>query len=158
MRQHLTTCSALPDRIQGQAHTRQTSCSQPRDRLQSLPRLCLGLGADLIATGHLHCVAAIIDGRTELLKGLDPNKADFFLHAVGEQIARTLFPGWRELLEAAGTRHRREVRAGTAKKKDSLASASSVSVASVTFSDSTCRPRPGDIETTEGGSSAAITA
>ncbi len=51
------------------------------------------LGADLIATGH-YVRRRDIDGRTELLKGLDPNKdQSYFLHAVGgEQIAKTLFP------------------------------------------------------------------
>ena len=53
----------------------------------------LSLGADLIATGH-YVRRRDIDGRTELLKGLDPNKdQSYFLHAVGgEQIAKTLFP------------------------------------------------------------------
>ena len=51
------------------------------------------LGADLIATGH-YVRRRDRDGRTELLKGLDPNKdQSYFLHAVGgEQIARSLFP------------------------------------------------------------------
>ncbi|MGE8313113.1 MAG: MnmA/TRMU family protein, partial [Pseudomonas protegens] len=40
------------------------------------------LGADLIATGH-YVRRRDIDGRTELLKGLDPNKdQSYFLHAV----------------------------------------------------------------------------
>jgi tRNA-specific 2-thiouridylase len=48
----------------------------------------LSLGADLIATGHY--VRRRDIARTELLKGLDPNKdQSYFLHAVGgEQIAR----------------------------------------------------------------------
>ncbi|QAX81792.1 tRNA 2-thiouridine(34) synthase MnmA [Candidatus Pseudomonas adelgestsugas] len=51
------------------------------------------LGTDLIATGH-YVRRREVDGRTELLKGLDPNKdQSYFLHAVGvEQIAKTLFP------------------------------------------------------------------
>ena len=50
----------------------------------------LMLGADLIATGH-YVRRRDIDGRTELLKGLDPNKdQSYFLHAVGgTQIAKT---------------------------------------------------------------------
>jgi tRNA-specific 2-thiouridylase len=52
-----------------------------------------GLGADLIATGH-YVRRRDRDGRSELLKGLDPNKdQSYFLHAVGgEQIGQTLFP------------------------------------------------------------------
>ncbi|GGY66758.1 tRNA-specific 2-thiouridylase MnmA [Cellvibrio zantedeschiae] len=51
------------------------------------------LGGDLIATGH-YVRRADRDGRTYLLKGLDPNKdQSYFLHAVGEaEFAKTLFP------------------------------------------------------------------
>lgn len=51
------------------------------------------LGADLIATGH-YVRRQDRDGRTWLLKGLDPNKdQSYFLHAVGEaEFARSLFP------------------------------------------------------------------
>lgn len=51
------------------------------------------LGADYIATGH-YTRRRDINGTTQLLKGLDPNKdQSYFLHAVGsEQLARTLFP------------------------------------------------------------------
>src|SRR5690606_39892491 len=51
------------------------------------------LGADLIATGH-YVRRQHRDGRTWLLKGLDPNKdQSYFLHAVGEaEFARSLFP------------------------------------------------------------------
>jgi tRNA-specific 2-thiouridylase len=69
------------------------------------------LGADLIATGH-YVRRRDIDGRTELLKGLDPNKdQSYFLHAVGgEQIAKTLFPVGE--LEKPEVRDCREIRAG----------------------------------------------
>lgn len=51
------------------------------------------LGGELIATGH-YTRRVDRDGRTYLLKGLDPNKdQSYFLHAVGEaEFARSLFP------------------------------------------------------------------
>lgn len=51
------------------------------------------LGADYIATGH-YTRRRDINGTSQLLKGLDPNKdQSYFLHAVGsEQLAKTLFP------------------------------------------------------------------
>ncbi len=51
------------------------------------------LGADLIATGH-YARTVDVDGRTQLHKGLDPNKdQSYFLSAVKEaQLERTLFP------------------------------------------------------------------
>ena len=51
------------------------------------------LGGDLIATGH-YVRRQDREGRTYLLKGLDPNKdQSYFLHAVGEaEFSRSLFP------------------------------------------------------------------
>jgi tRNA-specific 2-thiouridylase len=51
------------------------------------------LDADFIATGHYTRVGKQ-DGRTTLLKGLDPNKdQSYFLHAVGHaELEKTLFP------------------------------------------------------------------
>ncbi|KRV70473.1 tRNA 2-thiouridine(34) synthase MnmA [Pseudomonas citronellolis] len=110
----------------------------------------LALGADLIATGH-YVRRRDIDGRTELLKGLDPNKdQSYFLHAVGgEQIARTLFP--------VGELEKPEVRAiaekyglATAKKKDSTGICF---IGERRFSDFLKQylpAQPGDIETTDG--------
>lgn len=51
------------------------------------------LGADLIATGH-YVRRKECEGRTHLLKGLDPNKdQSYFLHAVDEPaLASCLFP------------------------------------------------------------------
>ncbi|MGM8228144.1 tRNA 2-thiouridine(34) synthase MnmA [Cellvibrio sp. ARAG 10.3] len=51
------------------------------------------LGGELIATGH-YTRRSDRDGRTYLLKGLDPNKdQSYFLHAVGEaEFSRSLFP------------------------------------------------------------------
>ncbi|WP_027328993.1 tRNA 2-thiouridine(34) synthase MnmA [Marinimicrobium agarilyticum] len=51
------------------------------------------LGGELIATGH-YVRRQDRDGRTYLLKGLDPNKdQSYFLHAVGEaEFSRSLFP------------------------------------------------------------------
>ena len=79
----------------------------------------LMLGADLIATGH-YVRRRDIDGRTELLKGLDPNKdQSYFLHAVGgEQIAKTLFPVG-ELEKPAVRAIAEKYALATAKKKDS---------------------------------------
>ena len=100
----------------------------------------LMLGADLIATGH-YVRRRDRDGRTELLKGLDPNKdQSYFLHAVGgEQIARSLFP--------VGELEKPEVRAIAGsmasprrRRRTPRASASLASDASPISSSSTCRP------------------
>ncbi|UTW07905.1 tRNA 2-thiouridine(34) synthase MnmA [Pseudomonas benzenivorans] len=110
----------------------------------------LALGADLIATGH-YVRRRDVDGRTELLKGLDPNKdQSYFLHAVGgEQIARTLFP--------VGELEKPQVRAiaekyqlATAKKKDSTGICF---IGERRFSDFLKQylpAQPGNIETTAG--------
>ena len=110
----------------------------------------LSLGADLIATGH-YVRRRDIDGRSELLKGLDPNKdQSYFLHAVGgEQIAKTLFP--------VGELEKPQVRAiaekhglATAKKKDSTGICF---IGERRFSDFLKQylpAQPGDIETTDG--------
>ena len=110
----------------------------------------LSLGADLIATGH-YVRRRDVDGRSEVLKGLDPNKdQSYFLHAVGgEQIGRTLFP--------VGELEKPQVRAiaekydlATAKKKDSTGICF---IGERRFSDFLKQylpAQPGDIETTEG--------
>lgn len=78
----------------------------------------LHLGADLIATGH-YVRTGLRNGRSTLLKGLDPNKdQSYFLHQVGhEQLAKTLFPVGnlpksvvREMAETAGlvTAHKKD--------------------------------------------------
>ncbi|MFT5781386.1 MAG: tRNA-specific 2-thiouridylase [Pseudomonas sp.] len=79
----------------------------------------LMLGADLIATGH-YVRRRDVEGRTELLKGLDPNKdQSYFLHAVGgEQLAKTLFPVG-ELEKPAVRAIAEKHQLATAKKKDS---------------------------------------
>ncbi len=61
-------------------------------------------GAKRIATGHYARVRAV-DGRTQLLRGLDPGKdQSYFLHRLNQaQLARTLFP--------VGHLHKSEVRA-----------------------------------------------
>jgi tRNA-specific 2-thiouridylase len=53
----------------------------------------LRLGAERIATGHYARVRRV-DGRFELLRGVDPNKdQSYFLHRLNQsQLARTLFP------------------------------------------------------------------
>lgn len=77
------------------------------------------LGADLIATGH-YCRVRTVGGRTQLLKGLDPNKdQSYFLHAVSEAaLARTLFP-IGELEKPAVRALAEQHGLATARKKDS---------------------------------------
>lgn len=77
------------------------------------------LGADLIATGH-YVRRLDQDGKTYLLKGLDPNKdQSYFLHAVGShEIAQTLFPVG-ELEKPEVRRIAEEQGLITASKKDS---------------------------------------
>ncbi len=110
----------------------------------------LSLGADLIATGH-YVRRRDIDGRTELLKGLDPNKdQSYFLHAVGgEQLAKTLFPvGELEKPEVRAIAEKHQL--ATAKKKDSTGICF---IGERRFSDFLKQylpAQPGNIETTEG--------
>ncbi len=110
----------------------------------------ISLGADMIATGH-YVRRRDVEGRCELLKGLDPNKdQSYFLHAVsGEQLSRTLFP--------VGELEKPEVRAiaekyslATAKKKDSTGICF---IGERRFSDFLKQylpAQPGEIETTSG--------
>ncbi|WP_296184153.1 tRNA 2-thiouridine(34) synthase MnmA [Pseudomonas sp. UBA1879] len=108
------------------------------------------LGADLIATGH-YVRRRDTNGRTELLKGLDPNKdQSYFLHAVaGEQIAKTLFP--------VGELEKPEVRAiaekyqlATAKKKDSTGICFIGERRFTDFLKQYLPAQPGEIKTTHG--------
>ncbi|MDH1074530.1 tRNA 2-thiouridine(34) synthase MnmA [Pseudomonas nitroreducens] len=110
----------------------------------------VALGADLIATGH-YVRRRDIDDRSELLKGLDPNKdQSYFLHAVGgEQIGKTLFP--------VGELEKPEVRAiaekyglATAKKKDSTGICFIGERRFRDFLKQYLPAQPGDIETTDG--------
>lgn len=77
------------------------------------------LGADKIATGHYARVREI-DGRFELLKGLDPSKdQSYFLHRLSQaQLAQTLFPVG-ELHKTEVRRIAAEIGLPNAKKKDS---------------------------------------
>lgn len=77
------------------------------------------LGADKIATGH-YCRVKTVDGKTALLKGLDPEKdQSYFLHAVTEQaLAKTLFP-IGELKKSTVRQLAEQHGLATAKKKDS---------------------------------------
>ncbi len=110
----------------------------------------LSMGADLIATGH-YVRRRDIDGRSELLKGLDPNKdQSYFLHAVGgEQIGKTLFPvGELEKPQVRAIAERHGL--ATAKKKDSTGICF---IGERRFSDFLKQylpAQPGNIETTEG--------
>ncbi len=63
-----------------------------------------GLGARRIATGH-YARTREIDGRVQLLRGVDPGKdQSYFLHRLNQdQLARTIFP--------VGQLHKSEVRA-----------------------------------------------
>lgn len=110
----------------------------------------LSLGADLIATGH-YVRRRDHAGRTELLKGLDPNKdQSYFLHAVGgEQLARCLFPVG-ELEKPAVRAIAEQYQLATAKKKDSTGICF---IGERRFSDFLKQylpAQPGDIETCEG--------
>ena len=110
----------------------------------------LSLGADLIATGH-YVRRRDVNGQSQLLKGLDPNKdQSYLLHAVcGAQIAKTLFP--------VGELEKPEVRAIaeqhgliTAKKKDSTGICF---IGERRFSDFLKQylpAQPGEIQTTDG--------
>ncbi|ANN67717.1 tRNA 2-thiouridine(34) synthase MnmA [Bordetella bronchialis] len=83
----------------------------------------MGLGADLIATGHYARVRAVADGgatRYQLLKALDATKdQSYFLHRLNQaQLSRTMFP----LGEIPKTQVRRiahEIGLHNAAKKDS---------------------------------------
>jgi tRNA-specific 2-thiouridylase len=110
----------------------------------------LMLGADLIATGH-YVRRRDIDGRTELLKGLDPNKdQSYFLHAVGgEQIAKTLFPVG-ELEKPAVRAIAEKYQLATAKKKDSTGICFIGERRFSNFLKQYLPAQPGNIETTDG--------
>ena len=110
----------------------------------------ISLGADMIATGH-YVRRRDVDGRCELLKGLDPNKdQSYFLHAVsGEQLGKTLFP--------VGELEKPEVRViaekyglATAKKKDSTGICFIGERRFRDFLKQYLPAQPGDIETTDG--------
>ena len=77
------------------------------------------LGAERIATGHYARVREV-DGRFELLKGLDPAKdQSYFLHRLNQaQLARTLFPVG-ELAKTEVRRLAAQIGLPNAKKKDS---------------------------------------
>src|SRR5213595_820288 len=77
------------------------------------------LGAEKIATGHYARVREV-DGRFELLKGLDPLKdQSYFLHRLTQaQLAKTLFPVG-ELPKTEVRRIAAEIGLPNAKKKDS---------------------------------------
>jgi tRNA-specific 2-thiouridylase len=76
-------------------------------------------GAESIATGHYARVREV-DGRFELLKGLDPLKdQSYFLHRLTQaQLAKTLFPVG-ELAKTEVRRIASEIGLPNAKKKDS---------------------------------------
>ena len=77
------------------------------------------LGAEKIATGHYARVREI-DGRFELLKGLDPLKdQSYFLHRLNQaQLSKTLFPVG-ELPKTEVRRIAESIKLPNAKKKDS---------------------------------------
>jgi tRNA-specific 2-thiouridylase len=115
------------------------------------------LGADKIATGHYCRVRTFLDehgnSRTELLKGLDPNKdQSYFLHAVTESaLARTVFP--------IGELEKPQVRALaeqhgliTAKKKDSTGICFIGERRFKDFLEQYLPAQPGVMETVEGKS------
>ena len=77
------------------------------------------LGAERMATGHYARVREV-DGRHELLKGLDPAKdQSYFLHRLNQaQLARTLFPVG-ELAKTEVRRLAAQIGLPNARKKDS---------------------------------------
>lgn len=77
------------------------------------------LGAERIATGHYARVREV-DGRFELLKGLDASKdQSYFLHRLNQsQLSKTLFPVG-ELHKTEVRRIADEIKLPNAKKKDS---------------------------------------
>ena len=79
----------------------------------------LRLGAEKIATGHYARVREV-DGRFELLKGLDPAKdQSYFLHRLNQaQLSKTLFPVG-ELKKTEVRRIAESIGLPNAKKKDS---------------------------------------
>lgn len=110
----------------------------------------LMLGADMIATGH-YVRRLDQDGKTLLLKGLDPNKdQSYFLHAVaGEQLAKSLFP-IGELEKPAVRAIAEQYDLITARKKDSTGICF---IGERRFSDFLKQylpAQPGNIETTSG--------
>lgn len=80
----------------------------------------MAMGADEIATGHYARVRRDADGRTELLRGVDPNKdQSYFLHRLTqEQIARVCFPVGG-LCKTEVRRIAADIGLPNAKKKDS---------------------------------------
>lgn len=108
------------------------------------------LGGHLIATGH-YVRRADREGRTYLLKGLDPNKdQSYFLHAVGEaEFARTLFPvGGLEKPEVR--RIAEEHGLITASKKDSTGICFIGERRFKDFLSQYLPAQPGDIQTPDG--------
>lgn len=108
------------------------------------------LGADLIATGHYVRVQRR-DGRTRLLKGLDPHKdQSYFLHAVGEAaLARTLFPVG-EMEKSTVRKLAEEHGLATARKKDSTGICFIGERRFADFLRQYLPAQPGRIETAEG--------
>lgn len=118
----------------------------------------LSLGADLIATGH-YVRRRDIDGRTELLKGLDPNRTRA-ISCTPSAASRSPRPcsrlaSWKSRRYAPSPRSTSWPRR---RRRTPPVSVSSVSAASVTFSNSTCRPSQATSRPPRARSSAAITA
>ena len=84
-----------------------------------LLKKAIGLGADLLATGHYARIAGT-DGRPRLLKGVDRDKdQSYFLFALGsEALDKVLFP-LGSLTKAEVRRYAHEKGIKTADKKDS---------------------------------------
>jgi tRNA-specific 2-thiouridylase len=108
------------------------------------------LGGELIATGH-YVRRQDRDGRTYLLKGLDPNKdQSYFLHAVGEdEFARSLFP-LGDIEKPLVRRIAEEHGLATAKKKDSTGICFIGERRFKDFLQQYLPAQPGTIETPEG--------
>lgn len=108
------------------------------------------LGAEKIATGH-YCRVRHAHDKTQLLKGLDPNKdQSYFLHAVTEAaLAKTLFP-IGELEKPAVRALAEQYQLVTAKKKDSTGICFIGERRFKDFLERYLPAQPGDMKTVDG--------
>lgn len=110
----------------------------------------MALGADYIATGH-YTRRAFVNGKWQLLKGLDPNKdQSYFLYTLGQaQLAKSLFPVG-ELPKAEVRRIAAEAGFVNSAKKDSTGICFIGERKFKEFLSRYLPAQPGDIETETG--------
>ena len=111
----------------------------------------MNMGADWIATGHYARVRRDADGRTELLRGIAPNKAQsYFLHRLTqEQSSRVIFPVG-ELCKTEVRRIAEEIGLPNARKKDSTGICFIGERPFREFLNRYLPPHPGPIKTPDG--------